>query len=60
METSNHLQDGVDRGYFSSTEIDPLITLAKRASAATTRLIRYLMNPKHPRTTREPKNHPRT
>ena len=42
METSNHLQDGVDRGYFSAEEIADLQTLAKRASAATTRLIRYL------------------
>jgi four helix bundle protein len=49
METSNHLQDGCDRGYFSAADIAPLLTLARRASAASTRLIRYLngspMNP---------------
>ena len=46
METSNHLQDGVDRGYFKVADIAPLLTLAKRSSAATTRLIRYLQSSK--------------
>lgn len=52
METANHLQDGVDRGYFSSSSVVPLLILARRASAATTRLIRYLATakPPHPRT----------
>jgi four helix bundle protein len=60
METSNHLHDGCDRGYFTKAEIDPLLLLARRASAAITKLIRYLqtvppnLNP-NPRT-REPKN----
>jgi four helix bundle protein len=60
METSNHLQDGIDRGYFEADAVAPLQTLARRASAATTRLIRYLQtaSPPNPRTrtTREPKN----
>ena len=42
METSNHLQDGVDRGYFTLEQIADLQILARRASAATTGLIRYL------------------
>jgi four helix bundle protein len=48
METSNHLRDGKDRGYFSENEIQPLLTLAKRSSAATTRLILYLRSAKAP------------
>jgi four helix bundle protein len=42
METSNHLRDGYDRGYFTRAEIEPLLILARRASAAVTRLLRYL------------------
>ena len=42
METSNHLLDGYDRGYFTKAEIEPLLILARRASAAVTRLLRYL------------------
>ncbi len=61
METSNHLQDGVDRGYFSKEQIEPLEMLSRRASAAITRLMRYLQtarppNPKNHRRTREPEN----
>jgi four helix bundle protein len=48
-ETSNHLHDGVDRGYFTDTDTEPLHVLARRASAATTRLIRYLAHAKPPR-----------
>lgn len=48
METSNHLQDGVDRGYFTPSDIEPLVTLARRASAATTRLMRYLKSARPP------------
>jgi four helix bundle protein len=59
METSNHLQDGVDRSYFKPEDIEPLLRLARRGSAATTALMRYLQRTPHPRTTREPKN-PRT
>jgi len=52
METSNHLQDGVDRGYFTPEQIADLQTVARRASAATTHLIRYLQHasPPNPRT----------
>ena len=58
METSNHLQDGVDRGYFRPQHVAELLTLARRASAATTRLIRYLQtaNPPNPRTKEPPVN----
>jgi four helix bundle protein len=63
METSNHLQDGVDRRYFSKEEIEPLQILAKRASAAVTALIRYLQSSKQAKrqnpSTRAPV-HPRT
>jgi four helix bundle protein len=48
MEVSNHLTDGVDRGCFPSADTEPLLTLARRASAATTRLIRYLRTAKAP------------
>jgi four helix bundle protein len=56
VETSNHLRDGVDRRHFSQTDIEELLRLAKRASAATTSLMRYLKTatPPNPRTTREP------
>jgi four helix bundle protein len=54
METSNHLEDGCDRGYFKRTDVDPLLVLAKRASAASTRLIRYLQSPA---ATRRTSNH---
>lgn len=49
MEVSNHLQDGVDRGYFTPADIEPLQILARRSSAAVTALIRYLRSAK-PRT----------
>jgi four helix bundle protein len=60
VETSNHLRDGVDRNHFSSKDIEELLRLAKRASAATTGLMRYLKTATAPnqrtnlRTTREP------
>jgi four helix bundle protein len=61
METSNHLEDGCDRGYFTRSDVEPLLVLAKRASAASTRLIRYLQSPAANRRTRarpEPKSDP--
>ena len=59
METSNHLRDGIDRGYFKKESVDLLQALARRASAATTALIRYLKTARAPepsnrRTTHEP------
>jgi four helix bundle protein len=47
-ETANHLGDGVDQGYFQKSEGDELRHLARRASIAATRLIKYLqtVNPK--------------
>ena len=58
METSNHLADGVHRGYFSREDAERLEVLARRASAATTRLIRYLTTarPPNPRTRERPEN----
>ncbi len=62
METSNHLEDGCDRGYFKHADVEPLLVLAKRASAASTALIRYLQSPAANRRTQarpvnpEPKN----
>jgi four helix bundle protein len=48
METTNHLQDGRDRGYFSDADIEPLLILGRRASAGVTRLIKYLQKaPSH-------------
>ena len=59
QETSNHLRDGVDRGYFRPEEIVPLETLVRRASAATTALLRYLRHAREPRTrTNEPPTNP--
>ena len=49
METSNHLTDGVDRGYFRQTDVAPLLRVARRASAATSGWIRYLKTAKAPR-----------
>lgn len=67
METSNHVMDGVDRGYFRRDDANRLLTLARRASAATTRLIRYLATARPPATNpgtqapQKPKNrHPST
>jgi len=40
--------DGVDRGYFRPSEIEPLVILAWRASAATTKWIRYLKTARAP------------
>ena len=54
METANHLSDGADRGYFSSADIAPLLALARRASAATTRWLKYLTTARVPSS--EPKN----
>ena len=60
METSNHLQDGCDRGYFKAVDVEPLRTLARRASAAVTSLIRYLQTAQANPRTREPSVDPRT
>jgi four helix bundle protein len=48
METANHLQDGLGRGYFQAADIAPLLTPANRSSSATTRLIQYLQSSKAP------------
>ena len=42
VETTNHLRDGVDRKHFSLDGIEKLLTVARRASAATTALMAYL------------------
>ncbi len=60
METSNHLQDGCDRGYFKAADIEPLQTLARRASAAVTGLIRYLQSASANPRPHEPPVNPRT
>ena len=56
METSAHLHDGIDRGYFRPEVAAPLFLLARRASAATTRLIMYLATAKPPSREPEPTN----
>jgi four helix bundle protein len=56
METANHLSDGADRGYFSSSDIAPLLTLARRAAAATTRWLRYLQTARVPNSIKAPVN----
>ena len=48
VETSCHLRDGVDRKHFASSDIDDLLRLAKRASAATVALMHYLKTAKLP------------
>ena len=55
METSNHLSDGVDRGYFARADADRLHLIAGRASAAVTRLIKYLQTAR-PQAPKNPKN----
>ena len=52
QETSNHLRDGFDRGYFPKPEVERLVRLSKRASKATAGLIRYLETCRDPRRTR--------
>ena len=61
-ETLECLHDGVDRGYFTQTQIVPLQRLCKRASKAATGLIAYLKTAEAPNEeprprhrTREPK-----
>jgi four helix bundle protein len=49
QETSNHLRDGFDQGYFPKAEVERLVRLAKRASKAIAGLIRYLENCPDPR-----------
>lgn len=41
-ETYDALGDGVDRGYFTAKQIEPLRRLSKRASKAAAKLIAYL------------------
>lgn len=41
-ETRNHVYDGFLRNHFDPVERDELLQLLKRASIATTRLLRYL------------------
>jgi four helix bundle protein len=43
-ETHNHLRDGVDRKFWKTDDIDPLLILARRAIGATVKWIRYLAN----------------
>jgi four helix bundle protein len=47
-ETHNHLRDGVDRGYWTREEIQPVMTLANRATGATTRWMLYLLSSETP------------
>jgi four helix bundle protein len=42
METSNHLQDGLERSYFSKQDAERLTILTRRAGNAVTRLIASL------------------
>jgi four helix bundle protein len=48
-ETSNHLRDGFDQGYFPKPEVERLVRVAKRASRAIAGLIRYLETCPDPR-----------
>jgi four helix bundle protein len=64
-ETQNHLEDGRRRGYFSDADSEELQTICRRAAAASTSLLRYLLScdpprpgrhdrPRPPRRSREP------
>jgi four helix bundle protein len=64
-ETYDALGDGVDCGYFTDEQIEPLRRLSKRASKAATQLIAYLRTAKPPhedrrsqRRTRRTRTHP--
>ena len=48
IETHNHLGDGIDRGYWSERDVQPLLDFADRATGATTRLMQYLMSTEAP------------
>ncbi len=47
-ELENHLIDGIDRGHFVASSIDPLFVLRRRAAAASVALVRYLRNSQAP------------
>jgi four helix bundle protein len=56
-ETQNHLEDGRRLGYFSNADSEDLQTLCRRASAASTHLLHYLLSrsPRRPnRRNRQP------
>jgi len=56
METASRIRDGADRGHFTPADIAPLLKLARRASATTTRLARYLDPPRRPRSSQRTVN----
>lgn len=49
METSNHLQDGLERSYFSTQDAERLMILTRRAGNAVTRLLASLQTDGQPR-----------
>jgi hypothetical protein len=42
LETRNHIQDGLARGYFTERDASELQKLQERATGAATRLLKYL------------------
>ena len=42
MDASIQLREGCERGYFTASDVEPLLFLAGRASAAATSLARYI------------------
>jgi four helix bundle protein len=47
-ESQNHLLDGIDRGYWTTTEVEPLMLVARRAVGATVKWIAYLTRTEAP------------
>src|SRR5262245_41329338 len=52
METQNHLRDGVDRHFWSASQVDPLLHVANRAIGACVRLLAWLESTDAPGTGR--------
>jgi four helix bundle protein len=57
-ETENHVEDGRRRGYFSDADAEDLQTLCRRAAAASTHLLRYLLSRSPRRPTRRHRSSP--
>ncbi|HZR25484.1 MAG TPA: four helix bundle protein [Vicinamibacterales bacterium] len=48
-ETKNHLGDGIDRQFWTLAQIEPLLTLHRRARGACTGLLRHLTSSRAPK-----------
>ncbi len=54
-EVRGHAADGIDRRFWSAADAEPAIELARRASIAAVRLMRYLESARAPMGTKRPR-----